>query len=264
MDEHNRADGEARASDAHRETWDAVWSDTPRGDGLALTWYERKLADALLPYPYPFNYFLRAWLLRWLPLSEIRVLEIGGAGGLGMLLAPFSKSYTLLDYSEAAIQKARGVLARTPGATCVLGDMFEHEPTEPPDLVISMGLIEHFFGAEKEKVLRAHMRMSRRYVCVGAPADSPVNWWACFRYETTQEYPPQRPVAERELFDLCLGCGLTPVAMTRLDPWYERKNKSKLALGLYKCFAVWWPSKKWALDRDDGGLVIMLAEKPST
>jgi hypothetical protein len=96
---------------------------------------------------------------------------------------------------------------------------------------------------------------------VGAPSDTPPNWWRHFHFEATREYPEQRPVSERELWDLCLASGLKPVAVTRIDPWYGRVRRAAIAGTLYRCFAAWWPSKEWALDRFDGGLVVVLAEK---
>ncbi len=115
------------------------------------------------------------------------IMEIGGAGGLGLLLSPTCKTYTLLDYSQTAISAARRALRSCSNVTCIVSDMFDYEPADPCDLVVSIGLIEHFFGEDKQRCLSAHARLSRRYVCVGAPVDTPANWWRHFRFFATKE-----------------------------------------------------------------------------
>lgn len=259
---HNKGSDSHR--DTHKQTWDKVWSDKRGPDNVSALWrILRRFRSALVPYSSPFNYFLRAWLADWVAFRELRVLEIGGGGGLGLVLGRACRSYSLLDYSEEAVKRARKVLANQARVTCILGDMYEYVPTELPDLVISLGLIEHFFGQEWERCLRSHIRLTGRYVCVGAPADIPINWWRHFRFEATKEYPEQRPVSERELFEICIRCGLKPVAMTRIDPKYGRMPKKRIGDAFYRCLAAWWPRKKWAMNRPEGGLVIMLAEKPT-
>jgi hypothetical protein len=43
------------------------------------------------------------------------------------------------------------------GATCVHGDLFDYEPAEAAGLVTSVGLIEHYFGSERRRCMRAHV-----------------------------------------------------------------------------------------------------------
>ena len=243
-----------------KHKWNAVWKSDILRRKNSLFAILSEIAPWLVPYPSPFNYFLKSWIEEHLYISNMRILEIGGAGGLGVVLGRNSKEYVLIDYSEEAIQRARRVLRNVPCSSCILKDMFTYKPSELFDLVISLGLIEHFFGNEKKRCLDAHIRLSRRYVCIGAPADNPINWWNHFKYERTKEYPSQRPISEGELFSLCLSADLMPLAMTRLDSGYGRRKGMIRAL-LRRLLAARWPFRGWGKDRIDGGLVVMLAEK---
>lgn len=241
-----------------RARWSAIWKNSMAASNAGVI---KKLMKSLYRTVVPqatFNHYLFRWLKGWVRLAECNVLEIGGGGGLGQVLGSRVRSYALLDYAESAIELAREVLRDTPNARCMLGDMFEYAPAERYDLVISVGLIEHFFGADKERCMRAHKNLSRRYVCIAAPADSPRNWWRHFRFQTTKEYPNQRPVSERELFDLCLTLKMSPVAMTRLDPWYALRQ-GFFARSWRQCYAAWFPAGH-AVECPTGGILAMLAE----
>lgn len=243
-----------------KHKWNVVWKNDLRGRKNSLLANLLEIAPWLVPYPSPFNYFLKSWLKEHLDISNMRILEIGGAGSLGLVLGRNSKEYVLIDYSEEAIERARRVMRNVPCSSCILEDMFNYNPSELFDLVVSLGLIEHFFGNEKEKCLDAHIRLSRRYVCIGGPADSPINWWNHFKYERTKVYPSQRPISEKELFNLCLKARLTPLAMTRLDSGYG-KRKGMIRALLRRLLAARWPFRSWGKHRIDGGIVVMLAEK---
>jgi hypothetical protein len=112
MSEPTKNNKEVPAYDSHRKIWDSVWARVgARQSRSALRRDLPRLYEAVVPSSTPFNHFLRAWLSRWVRLSELDVLKIGGAGGLGLLLSPVSKSCTLLDFSEPAIERARAVLS---------------------------------------------------------------------------------------------------------------------------------------------------------
>lgn len=241
-----------------REQWEDVWkSGQPQSPVRRIA---SSIYRAIQPAASPFNYFLADWLARWLVLRDLIVLDVGGAGGLGAVLHHRVKKYILLDYSNEAIKRARALLAKYQNAECVLGDLFEYAPAQKPDLVISVGLIEHFFGDSQGHCVDAHRRLSGRYVCLCAPSSIPLNWWRHYRFEATKEYPSQRPVREKDLFDVMLSANLIPIAMTRLDPWYGRMPTSRFAKLVKSSWAAYWPNKRWALDRMDGGLIVALGE----
>lgn len=240
--------------------WNAFWKNDVRGRKRSLFARLSLAAPWLIPYSSPFNYLLKSWLEEHITISNMRILEIGGTGSLGLVLGKAAKEYVLIDYSEEAIERAKHVMRRVPNASCKLVDMFDYQPPELSELVVSMGLIEHFNKDEKEKCIQAHMRLSHRYVCIGAPSDSPINWWNHFRFERTKEYPSQRPVSERELFDLCMEANLFPLAMTRLDSGYGYK-KGMLRAFFRRFIAARWPFKGWGKNRIDGGIVVVLAER---
>jgi len=256
----HESDEPCKAERVRKELWDKVWKEESYHHSFIKRSLQKVYRQVILKAS-PFNFLIRSWLSEKVDLSKSRVLEIGGAGGLGTVLSPSVKSYTLLDFSEVAITRAGRVLHKIPNANYIVGDLFKYVPEEKFDMVISVGLIEHFFGARKEECLRAHIRMSNKYVCIGGPSDIPLNWWRHFRFYATKEFPDQRPVSEKELFDLCLQCNLKPVSMTRIDPTYGRTYR-RLSTALHHWYAAYWPSKAWGIDRLDGGLVVMLAEIP--
>lgn len=233
-----------------RSQWDKVWRKGPSSG----------LRRALLPAGSPTNYFLRSWLGRNLDLRGKTVLEVGGTGSLGVLLAGRCREYSLLDYSEEAAAQAERALRGITNARVVHADLFSYEPAEAFDLVLSVGLIEHFFGTERDACFRQHVRLSRGWVCVGAPSDIPTNWWRHFRFAGTGAYPDQRPVSERDLFDLAVESGLHPLAMTRLDPHYGRIRNRAVRLAWSWAAAV-LPLGGYGVDRPDGGVVAMLARR---
>ncbi|MFP4106433.1 MAG: class I SAM-dependent methyltransferase [Phycisphaerae bacterium] len=250
---------QAKSSDS-KEKWDEVWrrqSGRRSGGARGLL---RKCIGKFLPNSQAFQYLLAYWMEREMNLPASSVLEIGGAGHLGLLLLPKVSHYGLLDYSEEAIERARRVIGKKANISLIHGDMFTFEPETEPDIVLSIGLIEHFFGAERREVVQAHSRMTSKYVCIGAPADTPQNWWRHFGYEKTKLYPSQRPICEEELWDMCVDSGLSPVCMTRLDPSYGT-NPGRFRRRFAECKAAWWPSKRSQVDVPDGGVIVMLAEK---
>ena len=244
-----------------RNDWNKLWqhqdhSTTSSGLLTLLT----KLY--ILPPSPPSNYFLAEWLSQKLSLREMSVVEIGGTGTLGLILCKKVKSYTLIDYTKSAIEEASRVLKNCPNVNCLRADMFDYNTEKVYDLVISSGLIEHFFDENIKRCLEAHARLSRKYVCVSAPADNPLNWWRAFGNHVIREYPNWRPMPEKQLFDICMECSLDPVAMTRMDPYYGQPNRcGRLGSVLRRWIAAYSPKKNWALDRSDGGLAAMLVKK---
>lgn len=141
--------------------WDHYWrsmslpAEVKHGQGLYL--------DAILDC-----------LDRHLPRgSRLRALEIGGAPGryLAYLHRHFGYEVTCLDYSPEGCRMARenfqllGIDAHV-----VQGDLFASDlHVEQHDVVLSLGLIEHF--SSLESVIRAHLRFLRPggTLLLGAP-----------------------------------------------------------------------------------------------
>ncbi|MBK9137225.1 MAG: class I SAM-dependent methyltransferase [Verrucomicrobia bacterium] len=247
-----------QTSDSYRPGWARVWqADTTTTKGI-VAGFRRRLGAALFPKIALFNYLLVQWLDQYLNLKNMRILEIGGTGSLGLLLAKRCRHYTLIDYSAPAVSIASQRLRQFANATVVHADMFDFLPTVPQDVVLSMGLLEHFFGAEREQVLKSHVRMSSQFICIGTPSDIPPNWWRHYRYELTKAYPSQRPVSESELFELTVSVGLQPVAMTRIDPTYGRRCNALKRL-LFGWRSAIQGRRGWGIDSEDGGLVVFLA-----
>jgi ubiquinone/menaquinone biosynthesis C-methylase UbiE len=250
--------GVPESTAGHRDQWNRLWNAEPiRARSASII---KALARKVFAHHPPYKYFLVHWLNRFLSLRNQSVLEVGGTGRLAQMLHREISDYTLLDYSDSAVASAKQRLRNIPNASCVLEDMFHWQPERHFDIVLSAGLIEHFVPAEQAAVVAAHARLSRRYVCIGAPSDTPHNWWRHYRLERTGEVPWQRPVSEKTLSELCAQSGLMPVAMTRLDPFYARQG-GRLRYLSHAMRAAHMPNRDWGIDRVDGGLVFVLAEK---
>ncbi len=94
------------------------------------------------------------------------ILELGaGTGRLSYLfLGKGAQHVTLVDSSEKAAALARQLFAPiAPDRYEIIpSDLFEFTPKEPFDLVFSSGLIEHFQGPDRRRVIEAHLAHCRR------------------------------------------------------------------------------------------------------
>ncbi len=98
-------------------------------------------------------------------LAGLRVVEIGaGAGTVASLMARRGASITLLDFSPAALERARQYFGRNGlQAEFVLGNALEL-PAELKgrfDISMSFGLAEHFAGERRDRMIDAHFDLLR-------------------------------------------------------------------------------------------------------
>lgn len=93
-------------------------------------------------------------------LENLRTIELGsGRGDLSTLLAESGAKVTLLDSSDRALDQARHRFDRLGlDGTFERADMFEYAGAHAGefDVALSSGVIEHFKGAARTKVIRAH------------------------------------------------------------------------------------------------------------
>jgi 2-polyprenyl-3-methyl-5-hydroxy-6-metoxy-1,4-benzoquinol methylase len=100
-------------------------------------------------------------LRRFGRFEGLEVVEIGaGAGTNAAAMAKRGASVTLLDYSPKALAKARELFA----ANGLEADFVEANALELPedirgrfDVAMSFGLNEHFTGAERDGIFKAHL-----------------------------------------------------------------------------------------------------------
>jgi hypothetical protein len=107
------------------------------------------------------------------PKPGTRVLEIGGApGGLvARLVREFGVTATSVDVSEEGCRKTRENLEILGiDATVVCADALTWEPPDEPfDLVISLGVVEHFMDLDAVFAAHARLASAGAVVAVGLP-----------------------------------------------------------------------------------------------
>jgi SAM-dependent methyltransferase len=159
----------------HRAEWDAYW--------------ERRLdlpAEVTRQGATPFLRAILDVLDRHLPADpSLRALEIGGAPGQYLAYLHRTKGYrcACLDYSPVGIEAARRnfELLAIP-LEAVAGDVLDDGvEVEPADVVMSLGLIEHF--AALEAIVQRHVRLARPggWLVLGCPNLLGINGWLARR-----------------------------------------------------------------------------------
>ncbi len=133
--------------------WDSVWQDVAAHvDGSLL------LAQEACTIRW--QRIERAIIARHGTLAGLRVIELGaGAGTNAALAARAGAHVTLVDYSAEALGLAR----RSFEQTQLQAEFLQHDILALPrsllgkhDVSLSFGLAEHFRGAERVRVIRAH------------------------------------------------------------------------------------------------------------
>ncbi len=113
------------------------------------------------------------------PLADQTILELGaGEGNLAhYALKAGARHVTLVDFSEAAFQRARRLLEPWPDAkkSFVCANLLNVDLGRRFDLVWSSGVVEHFAGAELERCIERHAAHSRLHVAIVAPSDTAFN-----------------------------------------------------------------------------------------
>lgn len=156
-------------------------------------------------------------------LKGKRVLEIGsGVGTYGALLAQQGAVTTLLDYSPAALARAKGFyLHNGLKVTRIQGDAL-HLPAAVKnnhfDISVSVGLTEHFSGANRIKIHQVHLDVLKKggmAVFILPNAYNPLyriyKWVSELfgRWKFGEEYPFTR----KELLAICQAINGTVIAM---------------------------------------------------
>ena len=142
-------------------------------------------------------------------LKGLKVLEIGsGSGTYGALLAKQGTVTTVLDYSPAALTRAREFYAHNKlNVTCIQGDALLLGKTKAKnqfDVSISVGLTEHFTGRNRVLIHQVHLDVLKKdgvaiFLVPNAynPPYRIYKWIAeLFR---TWKFGPEYPFTQREL-----------------------------------------------------------------
>jgi len=111
--------------------------------------------------------------LRWRTFSSylaaqyadqtLRCVELGcGEGDFSVLLAQMGHRVTLVDFSQAALDRARARFAHLGlDGTFIETDLFDFADQQAGqfDVSCSLGVVEHFSGALRSKIIEAHRRV---------------------------------------------------------------------------------------------------------
>jgi len=105
-----------------------------------------------------------------------RILELGcGTGRLSYLaLKEGAAHVTLVDSSVKAAALARKLFSgeNTASYSILHSDIFDFAPAERFDLVFSSGLIEHFKGEDRQRIISKHMELSGGECIIIHPTDT--------------------------------------------------------------------------------------------
>jgi SAM-dependent methyltransferase len=151
----------------------------------------------------------------------LRVVEIGAGRGLnGLLYAARGARVTLLDNLELPLEQARSLLeAHGVTADLVVADAFDlpERLRGAFDVSMSFGLCEHFLGARRLAIVRAHLDVLRPggLALLGVPnRHAPVYrlWKGVLVRRGTWPLGTEAPFSAAELRELAVRAGGRPLA----------------------------------------------------
>lgn len=122
------------------------------------------------------NYYLNYCIYVFLKKINIKkesLLEIGcGGGKLASLMSKVCKKIYLLDKSSNAIKLAKFVNKGKSNLSFVKEDIFKFKPRQKFDIVISLGLVEHFSQSKIFELIKKHLELvnDSGLVLIGVPA----------------------------------------------------------------------------------------------
>ena len=151
-------------------------------------------------------------------IEGLRTLELGaGRGDLSLLLAARGAKVTVLDRSPGALKRARERFERWDlPAEYVRGDLFDavNPGGSGYDVVLSLGVVEHFRGADRKAAIRAHRLVLRpggmAVICVPHAACPPYRMWKAYlELRGRWPYGLEIPYSKREMARLAKASGFS-------------------------------------------------------
>ena len=153
--------------------------------------------------------------------KDLNILEIGaGAGTNSVLMAKKGARVTILDYSEQALQRSQELFRRNQlNAEFTFQDALAlpNELLNKYDVSMSFGLTEHFLGADRVNINKAHFQVLREggisFISVPNKYNLPYRISKYFsqllgRWKVGMEIPYSR----RELRNICQEIGVTEIS----------------------------------------------------
>lgn len=166
----------------------------------------------------------------------LAVLEIGGANScfLPRLMQEFTvEPYTLLDNSEEGMRLGRERFTPAYGGRVeyVTSDVFGARLSRQYDVVLSVGLLEHFTGTEIDQLIRLHKRWVREDGLVVITVPTPTAPYRLIRGAAELlgiwRFPDEEPLPRRRLVELIRGRGL--VVLSERTLWLQLLTQSVVA-----------------------------------
>lgn len=146
-------------------------------------------------------------------IDQLHVVELGaGRGAYSALMAKIVQQVTMVDYSEAAIEKSKEFY-RFLGISNI--NHFHADALRLPDELIgnfdvsmSFGLAEHFAGEERKRIIKAHFDLLKpkglSFVSVPNKYCMPYQFWKKKReFLGKWHFGLEIPFSRKELRDIC-------------------------------------------------------------
>jgi len=202
-------------------------------------------------------------------IAGLRTIELGsGRGDLSALLAQLGAEVTLLDTSERALEQAQARFERLGlRVACVCSDMLDYAngASGTFDVSLSSGVIEHFRGDDRTRVIRSHFDVLRPG---GMTVISVPHRW-CLPYRLWKFYLELRgwwpygmeiPYSKAELLRRARQVGFEPTGAWCMGFWQsvgDHWGKSLLRR------RVDWVETRSCLDGVMGLVLLMIARRVS-
>ena len=193
------------------QLWDKVWSQNPSVAEDIYTFVNaengirwRRLEKIILQEFGSFN--------------KLKVIEIGaGAGTNAALMAKRGAQVTVMDYSEAALKRAKHFFQNNGvSADFIRQDALSLSPQlhDKFDASMSFGLTEHFMGADRVAINKAHFDVLRKggmtFISVPNKYNLPYRILMSAALLTkTWKVGEEYPYSRQELEDICRQLGVT-------------------------------------------------------
>ena len=152
-------------------------------------------------------------------LAGLKTIEIGsGMGTDSLILAMHGIRTTLLDYSDAALTKAEILFDLYIDqyrfkAKMIKADVFSFNDSLKGrfDVAMSFGLAEHFEGAERIEIFKAHLDLIRSggVIIVSVPN----RFCPSYRAVKVVKQWDEIPFSKRELRDICEGLDVEIISL---------------------------------------------------
>lgn len=200
-------------------------------------------------------------------IAGLRTIELGsGRGDLSVLLARQGAQVTLVDRSERALDEARERFDRLSLAARFLkGDLLlgDRRWTGGYDVSLSVGVIEHFKGEARTRVLNMHADVLKpNGLCVVSVPHArclPYRFWKSYlELRGWWPYGLEIPYGKAELHRRAVDAGLDRVETHALGFWQSVEN-----LWGRRLFGRWpdWSRTPSRLDDHMGWVLLMFARR---